>query len=215
MPPSWQTESVDPRVRPNRQESDHGPLLKPACWVASDRVVMSINHQGQERKYVFYWVGLIKLTLQHQGEGPVRRNVWFSSRHLNLTCWNELWDLFLSTGNHHHEYQHSHLDLTALTPKLGKNTKTTRSPTATNKHSLTALCRFVKIKLLCSFFFFFLIWLLNKNNWPDFDFSHKRSASLPVCKWNQTKTILATDRFQFQGQKVYLLPGKLKNPRSR
>lgn len=24
-------------------------------------------------------------------------------------------------GNHHQDYQHSHLDLTALTPKLGKN----------------------------------------------------------------------------------------------
>lgn len=30
---------------------------------------------------------------------------------------------FVLPGNHHHDYQHSHLDLSALTPKLGKNAR--------------------------------------------------------------------------------------------
>lgn len=32
-------------------------------------------------------------------------------------------NLLVSTGNHHHDYQHSHLDLSMLTPNLGKNTR--------------------------------------------------------------------------------------------
>lgn len=34
---------------------------------------------------------------------------------------SELNSAFVLPGNHHHDYQHSHLDLSALTPKLGKN----------------------------------------------------------------------------------------------
>lgn len=39
-----------------------------------------------------------------------------ASCHLILT-------LLVSIGNHHHDYQHSHLDLSMLTPKLGKNSR--------------------------------------------------------------------------------------------
>lgn len=36
---------------------------------------------------------------------------------------SDLNSVFLLPGNHHHDYQHSHLDLSALTPMLGKNAR--------------------------------------------------------------------------------------------
>lgn len=36
---------------------------------------------------------------------------------------SDLNSAFVLPGNHHHDYQHSHLDLSALTPKLGKNAR--------------------------------------------------------------------------------------------
>lgn len=47
----------------------------------------------------------------------IGRGHFKAQQSLDETSWQGDMDLPLSYGNHHHDYQHSHLDLTALTPK--------------------------------------------------------------------------------------------------
>ncbi|XP_028311701.1 protein shisa-6 isoform X2 [Gouania willdenowi] len=64
--------------------------------------------------------------------------------------WQGDLDIPISYGNHHHEYQHSHLDLTALTPKLAHRQMRHERPQRTN-NILTAATEPYDLSLSRSF----------------------------------------------------------------